>query len=347
MKKILSIMLTVCILAASLSCTAAAASITPMERYSQTKTDEISEYTYISDANMQKLLSIKKSNSALIDYIFDEFSCEKMKYSPQYENLVSPDFEIGEIIFKDSYCVVSEDGKCIEVPKDICYKMMEDEVVSVNKKNGVSTLSDISISDQTTSENGYMRISVSAICDKKGADGSYIFLAVFEWLKTPFFRSYDAISLIGNSFAWASESSNKYSLVQCFHSVQTDSNGNTTEEDWSINYTTPTDFCSGGFYYTFVLPQEIYSTTVKTEWSNFVFILTAQGRVEDYDDPTQALTICAKYAHAQRNLQIEPSFNWNPVDDSTGGILLSGPYIKKYYHCYTQWDYNDHYDLYE
>lgn len=347
MKKILSIILTVCILAASLSCTAAAASITPMERYSQTKTDEISEYTYISDANMQKLLSIKKSNSALIDYIFDEFSCEKMKYSPQYENLVSPDFEIGEIIFKDSYCVVSEDGECIEVPKDICYKMMEDEEVSVNREASVSTLnSDISNSETTESANGYMRTSVSAICDKNGKKGSYLFIAVFEWLKMPLIRLTDAISLASTTFTWDNLSDSSYNLSFLSQLSQTNSEGVTNIYEYADNITGPEDpIQSTGFYYKFNLPNNALSSSGDSIWTAFVFVLSASGRVTNYGNIEQQLSVTAKYAHSQIKVPLL-GFSWDTNSGSSLGVSIRGDLHSQYYGSYLSWDYSEHYHLY-
>lgn len=324
-----------------------AITFSPLEVYSQKFESGNCEYTYISEENFNKISVYTNDNkNEAFNYILDKLEIPIARYSSVYKDLLSDPCEIGDIIFKDSYCIVDTDGNCVEIPKKDCLKAIEKE----KKKQENSTNAVISVTEETTSENGYMRISTSAICHKKKPVGTYGVIATFQWLNNPITREKDAVSLSSTGLLWENVSEGNYSFIQTMKKQETDNSGIFREEDVVESTTTPTFINTGeGLYFEFHLPINSLGANGNgsLRWGEFAYMVSGYARVRFYNQPDQLLALYAKYAHVQIRSLATIDFGWSIGSDSAPGVTISkGALIKNYYYNYLCWDYKTHYGEY-
>ncbi len=168
-----------------------------------TATDGISEKKEINATGMEKIKaddSLSTQNKVV--KIFEELGIDNIERSDIYTELISDFDYINSIVtVKNYYETDSISGDIRKISKTECLNKIEKS----QSPNSRST-----VSEETTSDNGYMSIATSAISKTNESLGTYDFIAAYEWLKTPITRSKDAISMASNGITWLSGQSNNY-----------------------------------------------------------------------------------------------------------------------------------------
>ena len=335
--KILSIICCFVIILSCFSITALAYEPNVILSATTTSTDGISEKKEINATGMEKIKAdTTLSTQNKVVEIFEELGIDNIERSGIYAELVTDFDYINSIVtIKNYYETDSISGDTRKISKTECLNKIE---------KSQSAKSRSSISEETTSDNGYMSIATTAISKSNEAVGTYNFIASFEWLKTPLTRSTDAISMASNGITWLSGESNNYYSANFMYNETVYSDGTQTTTTITESKSYPESFETNGFYFSFNLPNNITSIggDAGIRYDGFFMMVTAKGRVTNYSNANQMLNINTKYAHVQIKSLASVSFSWT-LGDAPGVSISKGSLAEKYYNNYLAWDYSDHY----
>ncbi|MBO5396355.1 MAG: hypothetical protein J6A97_05675 [Clostridia bacterium] len=328
MKKFLSVIFSVIFIYLSLPIVNASITTNIDEGITTTYID----YTEIKTADISKIknsieLTFLSTEDKVI-YIFEKLNVNNVEKSGLFSELVDDFDYLSKIVTSTSYYELqNSDGAVKQISRQEYFS---------NKLKKTSR--DVSIGEETISENGYMSISTSAIFKTNEAIGTYSFLSVFSWLDTPYCREIDAVSLASNEITWLNNSNGNHTfiLIAPFSSIlPVGDNAAYTFEKNQADY-----IDENGCYFTFDLPDD----TPTKSYEDIMVIISSKGRVTEYNTPNQMLSLSAKYAHIQLQSPFDASFSWDIIN---GGVSIeAGAIIKKYYNNYFSWDYSDHYYTY-
>lgn len=289
--------------------------------------DGKTEITNVDFSKIKKSIDlISLSDTQKVTYIFDKIGIEYVERSGMFNELVADFDYLGDIITTTSYYEIDDStGNAIQLTKAEC-ELKAAVAKSANVSTDLSVQS--TVSGSTESDNGYMSISTSLIPKTNEATGTYNVMASCTWLKFPATRDIDAISIASNQMTWVARDNSAYSAI--IIAEKTVGSGYYTEEKTAPDYV-----YLNGFYYSFNMPNSLYT--------NINILVSGKGRITNYNNPNQQVSVSTKYAHVQiEKIISNPSFSWSFSGDI--GVSISGGSLKEaYYYNYVEWDYADHY----
>lgn len=326
MKKLFAVFFAI-IFVFSCSLTASAVESLTSNNFIAVSYDGKTEITNVDFSKIKNSIDIiSLSDSQKVVRIFDKIGIDCVERSGIFDELVTDFDYLGDIITTTSYYEIDNaTGDAIQLTKAEC-ELKAEQAKSVVASMGVSVQS--SVSDSTDSDNGYMSIATSLIPKTNEAIGTYNVLALYTWLKFPATRDTDAVSIASNQMTWAARDNSSYSAS--IMAEKTIGSGYYSEEK-----TAPDNVYLNGFYYSFDMPSSLYT--------DINILVTGKGRITNYNNPSQQVSVSTKYAHVQiEDLISDVSFSWSLSGDI--GISFSGgTIVEAYYYNYVEWDYADHY----
>lgn len=218
-----------------------------------------------------------------------------------------------------------------------------------------STLTHSHNSQEELSSNGYMLQQVLIIYTPhyngtNSTIGRYVVFGMCLWLTDPIYRANDAISLGSTYLEWNNkwdDNNSNFNLLITFDVETVVSSALLKKEQGGFAYdATDANVSSAkGVYFKFNLPNNTIPIVAgdSTTFSNFGFLISAIGRVHDYDDPTQQLSVDLRYAHLRAALNFTAGLSWSstaPKVSFTSAFSVQ----KVYYDHHYSWNYyNDFY----
>lgn len=193
------------------------------------------------------------------------------------------------------------------------------------------------------SPDGYMKQTIALLYTPNyggtnASVGRYVILGICEWLTTPSTRAVDAIALLSPDLRWANIGDDSYNLTvsysENYYTVSTNTI-TSTEVTKTFDESDVTVSVAHGAYFEYDLPGNKLLTT----YTDFSFLMTAVGRVHDYNNYETTLAVGLEYVHLKNALSINPTFSF------AGGLDLSVSSINipEYYSCSYSWDYEKDY----
>ena len=230
----------------------------------------------------------------------------------------------------------------------LCLNSVDNSTQARSSETG-PTASD-TMEEPEDSKDGYMRQAITSIYTPhyngtNSTIGRYVILGACQWLKNPFWRMTDAISLGGEDFRWRKfhEDISNYNLFLTYEWVEFYNNGDTsvvTQKSESYDEDDANIDSYKGVYFSFQLP----TWGVNEEGSiacNLSFLISAVARVQYYNNPDHEIGVSMRYSHTYFSLTPNISFDW--LSDDPLVISTTASVASKNYDCSDGWDYKDHY----
>lgn len=170
----------------------------------------------------------------------------------------------------------------------------------------------------------------------------YMFLGVFDWLKTPVTRRTDAISLFSKDISWIDkgvEANSNYGLAVSYEKAVYDDNGLfISNEDIDVEfYENAADVTSEkGVYFTYNLPDN--NPLAHTVYSSFSFLILGTGMVTN-GTTTKYPSVDAEYIHITNPLSLPLNVSWGVV-----GLDVDALFTPKRYRTHHTWEYKLDYE---
>ncbi len=259
--------------------------------------------------------------------------------------------QVGNITYSSQYLKTSPDGSLTVIDKETC--LHEIQQAQLKEKYGtlhktvdrLSSISSKSISGNgygsITSENGYMQLGLwIAELNGTAKKGDFLIIGVCGWLKTPFTRKVDAISLAIDDFTWdpiiETDNEDVFNLTfQCTHKWADNIAMTNAHEDMmeQILHEKAAQMGINGVFFSYDLPNDMHSTQGSHEYYNMVFMISGTGCLR-YPSLPQDFNAYLQYAHLQYALTNNVGFSWE--SGSLPGVTLDVTFDSqaKYYTFY-------------
>lgn len=192
------------------------------------------------------------------------------------------------------------------------------------------------------SEDGYMKLITRCDylpCYRGDEKGWYMFSAIFTWLKQPYYKMTDAMSLFANNVAWYPDSfySSYYFEAQFLDTNQSEWIKFDDTETKTNATVQPT-----GIYFTWPLTR--YGNDSRYMFLSRTFYIRGIARVSQFNQE-YAGNLYAQYQHVRSTFNIQPSFGWTLGERP--GVTVTGAWLDDYTtysgFCYFAYDPNQHY----
>lgn len=178
----------------------------------------------------------------------------------------------------------------------------------------------------------------------------YVFMGVCEWLKEPtnFARRTDCIAFKSPDFRWEALGNDSYSLIVGYHLLLMENGSAVIDEDCYETFDENDVSVSvmNGVFFQYNLPNDLWSPSAYTDYTNFGFLMMGVGRVNQFSttDVFKNVSIDFLYRHSTFAVSPSISFSW----DATGASVSIGvtPESTKYvdYNLPYTWDFKNDYD---
>lgn len=217
-----------------------------------------------------------------------------------------------------AYLKVNDDGVSVIVSEEECMNAVQ------QYNNYVSTSSNDNWENWTDGE--YMRMTISCVYLEPSASsdekGWYNFHTWYEWLTMPNNRLVDAMSIAAPICIWPAKNSAGADYYSSMYYQVIDANGNSLIFNAPIKTDTDLSVESGGFYYTWDLPNN--DTDLKV---NYIQIYMRGKARDPKEDNPHMLTVHVKYVHTKKVLSSTPVFAWTTTDKF--GVYLNKTTMNK------------------
>lgn len=166
------------------------------------------------------------------------------------------------------------------------------------------------------STDGYLELSIAYLYDRDMR--KFIFIGYANWLKIPFTRATDALSLYCSDTAWHNKEPGKYGAVVETQFDQQVIQNNVVVSQKTFNTTQESDYRNvvsqpQGFYYQWKLPSNITTGEVRVYYKQLTITITGQANLKATGE--KGFNVFLNYAHRKIKLFVDVQFGW-----STGNI---------------------------
>lgn len=325
----------------------------------ETQKQGLMESRYLSSADIKQIQLSQESGSSdsetKLKEIFSAMSFQLNNAQFAQVQKVVALSDIGNIRVNTAYVKVDENGQQTLVSEQEAMKEARSESLRLARGITEPALSPAAqlaaegghSGTPVTSPDGYMKMQIAVIYTPNyhgtgTTIGRYVVLGSCQWLKYIVTRAVDAIALMAKNFSWDNIGYNSYALLATYNryeylSGQLQSITPVTEsKDESQAMTSVTQ----GVFFEYNLPNNAYMIGTSYQYSDFAFLITGIGSVDEHHNPDKEITVGFQYVHARNALSISPTYTFG-----TGLSLdVSGLNIPEYYSTAYRWYYwNDYY----
>lgn len=228
-----------------------------------------------------------------------------------------------------------------ETPDGTQTIISEEEALLACNSDALSTQSNPSHeTGEITSNNGYMKqqLVTTYTPNYSGTGttiGRYFMFGGCTWLKAPFTRKNDVISLRSTDFRWDTDetgSSNNYLYVFYDQDEIPSGIGSTVTRSLSEEFNDSYAHVSAdqGVCFEYNLPNNVTSTITSLKYYNFSFLIMAVAWVHDYSNFSQILGVTLEYQHVKISLKANVSYSWTPGNSDFGVCTTLATSIDSY-----------------
>lgn len=314
------------------------------------------EMRFINGENINRLKNTKLSSYK------EKSDTEKLKelFSALDLNLSDAQFEtavkdlklehIENIYVETTYSKEDLKGKQTLISKDEAMQVAEQEKKDLLSGDTIRKAATVSDTQPLSNHGGNMiyspdgcvkqQIAVVYTPNYHGTGttiGRYVVFATCQWLKAPTHRSKDAFSLCSSDFKWENIDYNNpsYSLVVSYTEFVYDSNSNlvsqeTLNDTYDDHSVTVSEY--QGVFFEYNLPNN--KILMPIIYGDFLFFIAGVCEVDDYDDPTQNISVGTRYIHLKKVLTFSASYSMTSI-----GLSVSEKFNPVNYDTSYKWNY--------